>query len=207
MGNFEFNKIFAAILTAGIVAMLSGFISGKLVHPHELEKPVIEIDTAALESGATGKPAVDPTAEPILALIAAADIERGKKLSKACAACHTFDKGGANRTGPNLYGIVNRAIGSSAGFAYSDTMATMGGNWDYQSLNKLLWKPKKFVPGTKMNYAGMKKPNDRAAMVAWLRTLSDAPVALPSAAAIASEAVVVEPVPAAEDAAPVIPTH
>lgn len=195
MNNFEFNKIFAAILTAGIVAMLSGFISGKLVHPHHLDKTAIEIDTSSLETASAGGVRVEPTAEPILALLAMADIERGRKLSKACAACHTFDKGGANRTGPNLYNIINRKKAGTAGFAYSDAMMAMGDGWDYQSLNKLLWKPKKYVKGTKMNYAGMKKPTDRAAIIGWLRTLSDAPARFPSNRAIASEVVVVEEVP------------
>lgn len=198
MDNFEFNKIFAAILTAGIIAMLAGFISEKVIHPHDLEETAIEIDTSALEAAAAGGAIVEPVAEPILALIALADIERGQKLSKACAACHSFDKGGETRTGPNLYGIVNRTIGSVGGFAYSDEMAAMGGKWDYQSLNKLLWKPKKFVPGTKMNYAGMRKPEDRAAIIAWLRTLADGTAALPTAAQIAAETPQLPVVPAEE---------
>ncbi len=201
MDNFEFNKIFAAILTAGLIAMLSGFIAKKVVHPKTLEESVLDIDTAALEAASAGGPVVEPMAEPILALIASADIERGQKLSKACAACHTFDKGGPNRTGPNLYGIVNRAHGGVAGFAYSDAMKSTGRSWDYQSLNKLLWKPKKYIPGTKMNYAGMRKPEDRAAIIAWMRTLADAPAALPTAAQIAAE--IPEPEPVAAEEIPV----
>ncbi len=187
MDNFEFNKIFAAILTAGIIAMLAGFIADKMIHPHELEKSVLDIDTSALETANAGGAMVEPVAEPILALIAAADIERGRKLSKACAACHTFDKGGANRTGPNLYNIVNRPHASMDGYAYSDALMATGRVWDYQSLNKLLWKPKKYIPGTKMNYAGMKKPTDRAAIIAWMRTLSDNPADFPTAEEIAAE--------------------
>lgn len=199
--NLETNKIFAAILVAGVVAMLAGFVAKKLVQPEELEEPAVKIDTAAL-GGTGGEVATKaPEAEPILALLASADIERGQKLSKACAACHSFDKGGPDLVGPHQWNIVGRKMGSVSGFAYSDTLMAMGAEgktWDYQSLNAFLWKPKNFVAGTKMNYIGIKKPEDRAALIAWLRTMADSPAPLPSAAEIAAEA----PEPEATDEAP-----
>ena len=119
MGGMESNKIFAAILIAGIVAMLAGFIAEKLTHPHKLKENAYAIEGVE-EAG--GGPAVEKLAEPVLALLAAADIERGKKVSKACAACHTFDKGGANGVGPNLWGIVGSSKQGVGGYAYSGVL-------------------------------------------------------------------------------------
>ncbi len=185
MGGMEFNKIFAAILVAGIIAMLSGFVAKKLVHPHELKENAFKIEGVAAVGGAAPK---EKLAEPILAMLATADIERGKKLSKACAACHSFDNGGKNGVGPNLWNVVGIQKQSHSGYKYSGVLNANGEeNWTYEALNKFLWKPKKYAPGTKMNYIGIKKPEDRAAMVAWLRTLSDAPKALPGATEIAAE--------------------
>ena len=181
MNNMEFNKIFAAVLAACIIAMFSGFVADKLVHPHDLKENAVKVDGGEIAS--VGGPKKAATAEPILALLADADIERGKKLSKACAACHSFDKGGANGVGPNLYDIVNIQKQHHKGFSYSGVLNTNGGEvWTYAELNAFLWKPKKYAPGTKMTFAGLKKPADRAAMIAWLRTLSKNPADLPSAA-------------------------
>ncbi len=190
----EFNKVFAAILVAGIVAMLSGFVAEKLSHPHKLKENAFPIEGVEVAGG--GK--IEKLAEPILAMLATADLERGQKLSKACAACHSFDKGGANGVGPNLYNIVGAQKQSHAGYKYSGALNAQGINeWNYVALNKFLWKPKKYAPGTKMSYAGLKKPEDRAAMVAWLRTLADSPKALPGALEIAAEQAELAP-PSAE---------
>ncbi len=171
--NMEFNKIFGAVLVAGITAMVAGMAADVVIQPDELEKNAYHIEVAAV-STANAAPAAKELA-PITPLLAAADTDAGKKKSKACAACHTFDKGGANRVGPNLWNIVGRDKAGVAGFAYSDAMKERGGVWDYEALNSFLAKPKKDMPGTKMNYAGLKKEKDRANMIAWLRSLSDAP--------------------------------
>lgn len=199
MDNMEFNKIFAALLVAGITASFTGFISHKMVHPHELADNAYKIEGVA-EEGAGG-PAIEAKAEPILAMLATADAAHGEQVAKACAACHNFAKGGPNAIGPNLWGVVNRNKGSHEGFAYSEGMAAKGGKWAYEDLNKFLWKPKAFVEGTKMNFIGLKKPEDRAAVIAWLRTLSDSQPALPSAADIEKEtAELAPPAPAAAPA-------
>lgn len=195
---FDFDKIFPAFLVAAIVAMLSGFVADHLVHPHDLEKDAVEIEGGPIESGG---PAAAAGPEPILALIATANIERGQKLSKACAACHSFDQGGVNKVGPNLWNIVNAPRAHMGDFAYSSAMQEFGGSWSYDELNHFLWKPKKYITGTKMNFAGLKKPEDRAAIIAWLRTLSGSPASLPSAAAIAQEAAANAPAEEAEAAA------
>jgi len=167
--DLENNKIFAAILVAGIVAMLSGFIANKFIHAEELEEDAYPIEVA--DAPVAGAPVVEAVAEPIADLMAAADIARGMKLAKACAACHSFDKGGPNKIGPNMWGVYNAAKGKKVGYAYSDALIAKGGKWDVANLNSFLWKPKKYIKGTKMNYAGMKKPEDRAAMVKYLETL------------------------------------
>ena len=187
--NLENNKIFAAILVAGIVAMLSGFVAEILTEPHALEKDAVAIEGAAEEGG--GGAAAPALPQPILALIAAADAAQGEKLSKACAACHSFEQGGPAKIGPNLYGIIGAKKGHMGGFAYSEALIAKGGTWSYSDLNHFLWSPKKFMPGTKMTYIGMKKPEDRAALIAWLRTLGNAPA--PSGAEIAAEAVELAP--------------
>ena len=167
--DLENNKIFAAVLVAGITIMLAGFFADKLVHSEELEEDAFPIEVAEIATG--GAPVKAAVADPIAQLIAGADLAKGQKLSKACAACHSFDKGGANKIGPNLFGSYNAGKGKKAGFSYSDALIAKGGKWDVDSLNQFLWKPKKYMPGTKMNYAGMRKAEDRAAMVKYLQSL------------------------------------
>lgn len=182
MNSFEWNKVMAAILVAGITAMLAGFFANKAVRPHEVAAHgSTEVAAGSAAAAAPQMP------DPVMALIAGADIEQGKKLSKACAACHTFDKGGADGVGPNLWNVMTRGKAAESGFSYSAGMGAKGGKWTYDDLNHFLWKPKKFISDTKMNFIGVKKPEDRAALIAWLRTLADSPSALPSAGDIAAE--------------------
>lgn len=180
--------------------MLSGMAAEALTMPEPLEEDAVKIEGVAVAAGGAAKKAGP---EPILDLIATADIARGEKLSKACAACHSFDKGGPNKVGPNLYGVVGGPKAHMGDFAYSSGLASMGGAWGYADLNKFLWKPKAYISGTKMNYNGIKKPEDRAAMIAWLRTLSGNPDPLPNQAEIDAEKADLAPeAEAASDAAP-----
>ena len=191
--------IFAALLCAGIIAMLAGFVAKSLSHPAALHEDAVKVEAAEATSGGAPKVALP---EPILGLIAAADVERGKAVAKACAACHTFDQGGANGVGPNLYGIVGREKESHAGFAYSGSLKKQGGDtWTYLQLNKFIWKPKGYDPETKMSFIGLKKAEDRTALIAYLRTLGDHP--LPSQSEIDAEAKeLAPPVEATPAAAP-----
>ena len=193
MGGLEFNKIFAAILVAGIVASLSGFIAGHLVHPDYPEEDAYPIEEA--EGGGAGAgPQAVPMPDPILPLIAEADPARGEQIAKSCTACHTFNKGGPNGVGPNLYNVVYAPKDAHPDFAYSGALEeTEPDNWTYAALNHWLWKPKEYAPGTKMNFIGLKKPEDRAAVIAWMRQQADAPHPLPTDAEIAAEAAELAP--------------
>jgi len=183
--SLETNKIFAAICVALIAAWFTAFIAEQAFHQDHIEKDAVTIEGAIIAGGsAIAKPQFP---DPVLHLIATADITRGQQLSKACAACHSFNQGGINKVGPNLWNIVNKGRAQTAGFSYSDAIRSKEGNWTYQSLNHFLWKPKKYIQGTSMNYLGIKKPEDRAALIAWLRTLSPNPAADPSTAQIEQE--------------------
>lgn len=137
---------------------------------------VVAIGVAGLAAPA---PAAAADVEPVAPLLASADVKAGESLSRRCAACHTFDQGGANRVGPNLWGVVGRDKGSHEGYRYSPAMAEAEGSWTYEDLNAYLNDPRATVPGTKMIFPGLKKPEERANLIAWLRTLSDNPEPLP----------------------------
>ena len=166
----ELNKIAAALLLAGIIAMVAGFVTDRLYHPQtELEKRGYSIEVA--EVSPTGAPVAEAAPVEIAEFMAAADIEAGKIFSKKCTACHSFEKGGPNKVGPALYGVSGRPLASLGSYAYSDALKTKGGAWDDQNLSEFLKKPKKWAKGTKMVYAGIKKPEQRANLIAYLNTL------------------------------------
>ena len=108
-----------------------------------------------------------------------ASLESGEKIYKKCGACHNYEKGGKSKIGPNLWNIVNRLKGGAEGFAYSNALVEFGGNWTYEDLNNFLYKPKAYIDGTKMNFAGLKNAQDRADLILFLREQSDNPVPLP----------------------------
>lgn len=177
--SMEWNKIFGAVLLAGLIAMLSGFAAKVLVHPKSLEKNAYVV---AVPEG-QGKPAEAAAAAagpaPIAPLLAKADAAAGQTAAKACAACHSFEKGGANKVGPNLFGVLGGSKGHVQGFGYSDALVKTGGQWSYDELNKFLYDPKAYAPGTKMTFAGLKKDQERANVIAYLRSLADTPQPLP----------------------------
>ncbi len=175
----ESNKIYAAILAAGILAMISIIGSGMLVEPVQLAKPAYPIEgVGEAPAAATAKPA---ETEPVGPLLAKADADHGAQIARQCMACHNFAKGGPNMVGPNLYGVVGGPHDHKADYTYSDAMKAFPGSWDYESINKFIEKPQGYVPGTKMGFAGLKKAQDRADVIAWLRTQADTPEPLPAA--------------------------
>lgn len=187
MSGMELNKIFAAVLVAGIIAMVTGFVARQLVHPVELAENAYVVDTG--ETPAADAAQDEPALPDIGALLANADPAAGEAQTRACAACHTFEKGGANKVGPNLWDIVERPVASHEGFNYSSAMQGHGGNWTFEELNGFLLNPRQWVPGTAMSYAGLKNDKNRADLIAYLATLSDNPKPFPApqAAEAASE--------------------
>ncbi len=173
------NKVIGAVLMTGIIVMGSGFVADLLVPPQHMQASVtaVAMPAAPSDGGAAAAKAAGP--EPVATMLAAADIGAGQKLAKKCGACHSFDKGGGKKVGPNLWDVVGRKLAGVGGFRYSKALAGVGGAWGYEELNAFLLKPKKFAPGTKMAFAGLKKAIDRANLIAWLRGLSDSPQPLP----------------------------
>ena len=181
MSSFELNKFAAAILLAGIIAMVSGFLAEALVKPKPLAKPAYVVAGVEEKSAAPAGGAAPPAKlEPIAPLLAKADAAEGANVAKQCAACHTFDKGGPNRVGPNLYGVIGSHPAEVAGFAFSKALEGIKDKvWNYEALNEWLANPKAYAPGTKMTFAGLRKPEQRADVIAFLRSKSDSPPPLP----------------------------
>ncbi len=172
------NKVAGAVLCAGLLAMISGFITGKLYHPTMLDKPAFAI--AADAGSAPAQTAAAPTGPAAIGpLLAAASVENGEKVAKKCSSCHTFEKGGKNKIGPNLWNIVGAKPAGVDGFSYSSALQGLKTTWEFEELSKFLYKPKDYAKGTKMTYAGLKKDKDRADLIAYMRSLSDSPKPLP----------------------------
>lgn len=182
--SLEANKIAGAVLVAGLLALTSGILADFLVQPHHgtsIEMPAGEpVATAPTPSSA------EPVG-PIAPLMASADPAAGEGVAKKCLTCHTFDQGGANKTGPNLWNVLGGPVAHAADFAYSDAMLAHGGTWDYESINAFIAHPKEHVPGTKMQFVGIPKIQDRANLIAYLRTLSDSPQPLPEVTEMPAE--------------------
>ena len=180
MDSMEVNKGIAAILVGGIVFFLIGLLGDLLVREELPLKPVLNI--AAAPEAAAGGEAKPAGPGPIAALLATADVKTGDQFAhRVCVACHTFDKGGKNGVGPNLYGVVGGPHDHEQGFNYSAAMEKFKGQpWTFDALNEWLFKPSTYAPGTRMSYAGITNDKQRADVIAYLRSLSDNPVALPS---------------------------
>ena len=174
--SLEVNKTLAAILTAGIVASASGVISRIVYQPHMPEEAAYPIEVAEADAGAADDAA--PTVS-LAALLVDASVEEGQTQARKCTACHSFEQGGPNQIGPNLWGVLGRDIASVEGFVYSDALASQEGAWDYERLDAFVHDPRGWAPGTKMAFAGIGDSEDRAHVILYLRSLSDSPPPLP----------------------------
>lgn len=205
--SFEANKIAGAILAAMILAMVSGLVANMLVHPQPLQKPAYAV-AGGEETAETSTSSAPKGPEPIAPLIAAADAKAGEEKAKLCVTCHTFTKGGPNKIGPNLYGIVGDQIAHDRnGFAFSEALTEKGKGqtWTLANLNDWLYKPQSFARGTKMTFIGLPKAQDRANVVAYLNSLSDSPKPLASLAPPAAQASGGESKPAAGESGKAAP--
>ena len=177
MNTFEFNKIAGASLVSLLLILILHMIGTAMFEPGELEHAAFVVEVPDEGAATAG---TEEEVPPLGVLLASADVERGKKVAKKCASCHTFDQAGKNKVGPNLWNILGAVKAQVAGFSYSGAMADAGGDWGYTELDAFLANPKAMIKGTKMTFAGLRKAHDRANLIAYLRILSDSPLALPS---------------------------
>jgi cytochrome c len=181
MNSFELNKILGAILGTCLITLALNIGAGAVFAPEKPGKPGFNIAVKEPSEGEKGGAPKEPD-QPIEVLLAKASVEKGQTTAKQCQACHTFEKGGPNRVGPNLWNVVNRPRASEAGFNYSAAMKAKGGNWSFEELNKFLTNPRGYIPGTAMTFAGLSRAEQRADVIDYLHTLADSPAPLPKAA-------------------------
>ncbi len=202
----RFNTIAGWALFGGIIALGSGIISSKMFHSERPEPMGYAIEGVAAEGegGAAGGPSLNT-------LLASADVAAGEKVFAKCAACHTINQGGANGIGPNLYATVGEAVATGkGGYAFSDALKKVGGTWTFDALDKWLTSPRTFANGTKMSFAGLSKPEDRANVIAYLNAqgsnlplpAADAPAAAADNAAAPADNAANAAAPADNAAAP-----
>jgi cytochrome c len=183
MDSFELNKIMGAILGTCLGLLSLNIAANAIFHPGKPAKPGYEIVVPEKPAGGDQKGAPAQQDPPIEQLLASADVGRGEVSHNKCVACHTFDKGGRNLVGPNLYGVIGRERGSVAGFNYSAAYKkSMKGPWTPQELSDFVKNPKLMVPGTSMTFAGIPRASERADLIAFLNTKSDNPQNLTKAA-------------------------
>ena len=177
MNSSNFNTIAGGVLLALLVVVSLKNVADIIFAP-----PVVtgkEIYAASVPAGASVATQKPVPKVPLATLLANASVDKGMRGAKKCIACHTFTKGGPNRIGPNLWNIVGQPLVKNNGFNYSAAFKKRGGNWSWKDLDAFLASPRKALPGTKMSFVGIKKATDRANVLLYLRSLSDAPYALP----------------------------
>jgi cytochrome c len=189
MDSFEWNKIIGAVLGTAMFIFVIRLVAEKIYEPEKPEKPgyVVEGVTETAAGGGAAAP-VEEAMPDWGTVLASADVAAGKATSTKCEQCHDLSKGGPNKIGPHLYGVVDRPRASVADFAYSGAMKGKGGNWTYDELFKFLKAPGAYINGTKMSFAGLRSEKDRINLIAYLRSNADTPAAIPAPAPKAAAA-------------------
>ena len=179
MDSFELNKIIAAILMVALLVIGLGKIADITFHVEKPKNPGYKVEGQVQLASSTSETSEIVEKIDIVALMAQGDLVNGKKIFKKCAACHSINKGGANKIGPALYNVVGRKVGGVADYKYSKTLSSYGKEWTFEELNGFLIKPATYLKGTKMSYAGLRKEADRASIIKYLNQNSDSPKLLP----------------------------
>jgi len=182
MSGLEVNKILASIFVAVIVVSLISILGDVIINKknNQQVKNAYYIDISEMNmNDIVANTQNDGVSEQISLFLTSASFEKGEKLFKKCSACHSYQKGSANKVGPNLWNIINRPKASVQDFTYSKALAKFSGNWGYEELSQFLYKPKEYIQGTKMNFSGLKKVQDRADLLLFLREQADIPAEIP----------------------------
>ena len=179
MDSFELNKIIAAILMVALLVIGLGKIADSVFYVKKPKNPGYQVKIDSQAASATSETAEVLEKVDIAAIMALGDIASGEKIFKKCAACHSIIKGGKNKIGPALYNVVGRKVGGVNDYKYSKALATYDKEWTFEELNGFLLKPAKYIKGTKMAYAGLRKEKDRASIIKYLNQNSDNPLQLP----------------------------
>ena len=180
MDSFEINKIVAAVLLVALLVIGIGKLSDVIFYVEKPEKPgyLVEVEKAVASTSQSPAETIEEKID-IAALMALGDLATGEKVFKKCAACHSIVKGGKNNIGPALYNVVNRKVGAVSDYKYSKALSEYGKNWTFEELNGYLIRPAKWIKGTKMAFAGLRKEKDRASVIKYLNQNSDNPIPLP----------------------------
>ena len=180
MDSFEINKIIAAVLLVALLVIGIGKLSSVIFYVEKPKTPgyAVEVTNAANSSTESTMEVVEAKVD-IDALMAMGDVTSGEKVFKKCAACHSIAKGGKNKIGPALYNVVGRQVGGVSDYKYSKALSEYKKDWTFEELNGFLLKPSKWIKGTKMAYAGLRKESDRASVIKYLNKNSDNPIPLP----------------------------
>ncbi len=178
MDSFEFNKIAGGILAALLVVVGLRIVGEGVYSVEPLKQPAYSVPGVETET-AGAKPAAKPAGPSFEEALAKADMAKGETISHKCKTCHTIIKGGPNKIGPDLWGVVGRPVATHSGFGYSDALKKIGGNWTFEKIEHFITKPRDFAPGTKMTFPGLPDVQDRADIIAYLNTQSDSPLPLP----------------------------
>jgi len=180
MDSFELNKIIAAVLMTGLIVIGINKLGNSIFHVEKPKQSAYKVEGVELVSSAGTATKVKEVVQlDIKEILALGDAAHGEKVFKKCSACHIIAKGGKNLIGPALYGVVGRATASIPDYAYSSALKAHGKNWNFEELNAFLLKPRSYIKGTKMAYAGLRKDKDRASVILYLNSQSDSPIPRP----------------------------